>query len=73
MTDDVQRHETLFVEIANKFEKQQGNIKNVGDDIEKLNVNAHAIDLHLSDKVPYQIAAISFEVAKGLMTKKNQQ
>lgn len=73
MTDDVKRHETLFGEIANKFEKQHGQIKTVGNDIDKLNENARDIDLHLSDRIPNQMAAISFEVAKGLVTKKNQQ
>ena len=52
MTDDVKRHETLFGEIANKFEKQHGQIKTVGNDIDKLNENARDIDLHLSDRIP---------------------
>jgi len=67
MTDDVQRHETLFVEVAGKFEKQKSNTNNLGGEIEKLHDNARAIDFHLSDIIPYQVAAISFEVGKGLL------
>ena len=52
MTDDVKRHETLFVETANKFEKVQGQFKNTATEVEKLNENARAIDLHLSDYIP---------------------
>ena len=70
MKTDLTRHETLCYELAKKFELQAVLLLDITSSIEALKTYPLVNDLHMEAYQPLQVAAIAYEVTKGLVTQK---
>ena len=73
MKEDVLRHETLSYELAHKFESQHEILLQFAAHIEALKSHCLMTDLHLEGYLPLQVASLSYDICKGLVSKNNAE
>lgn len=71
MKEDVLRHETLSFELAKKFESQHEILLQFAENIEAIKSHALMTDLHLEAYLPVQMASLTYEICKSLVSKEN--
>jgi hypothetical protein len=71
MKEDLLRHETLTYELAKKFESQHHILLQFAENIEAVKSHALMTDLHLEAYLPVQMAALCYDICKGLVSKQN--